>query len=940
MNFYEDLAKHQINRCKPRSYYIPYDTEEKAKKGIPSESAYYELLNGIWEFEYYETDYLENPSKTGRITVPGNWQMQDYGKPWYTNVNYPFPIDPPYVPDENQMGIYKKSFSIPHGWEKRRTYIIFEGVSSCIELYVNDKYVGFSTGSHLPAEFELTPYLNAKENTLVAKVRKFCAGSYLEDQDFFRISGIFRDVYLLSRCKNHITDIEITADDKKIEYLGEGSFTVYDKDGNVANLDNPILWNAEKPYLYTSIIHHGDEYIPQKIGMRKIEVSSLGELLINGVSVKLKGVNHHDTHPKNGYYIPDDELKSELELMKKLNINCIRTSHYPPTPLFLELCDELGFYVIDETDVENHGFVSRRPGWEYDVENEEWISQQKEWQPLYLDRQMRMVERDKNHACVIIWSLGNESGYGINHDAMSKWTKERDKTRLIHFEGANLAGNPDAVDIVSYMYTHPDNLEKLALSKDMRPVFLCEYSHAMGNGPGDIADYWEVMDRYPKLIGGCIWEWADHTVIDKNGTALYGGDFDEPIHDSNFCCDGLVFHDRSLKSGSLEAKAVYQPIYTELKDNVLGIYNRYDFTNLNEFTFFWNVETDGFTTSSGSFDADIAPHTSKNIVLELNLPAICSLGCYLNVSLVNKNGFEVATTQHKTDVPIIKKETCSAHDNITLICDKNLITVNGNGFKHTINTLTGMLKSISNLTCGEARLTTWRAPTDNDRRIKSKWGYIDGDNRCGENMNRLYSKIYAFEVLNNTVTFTGCLSGISRMPFFKFELKYSFFDDGCVAVKLKGKIREDCVELPRLGFEFKVPKNSPRFCYYGMGPEECYVDMHHFAKTGFYESFAENEYIPYIMPQEHGNHFNTIYLEMENGLNFTADETFEINVSEYTSEMLTEAKHTDELVKSEFITVRIDYKNAGIGSNSCGPELLKKYTVNDKNISFGFKIAL
>lgn len=953
LKIYEDLTKTRVNTAPLRSHYIPYDTLEGALSGKPENSKFYKLLNGVWDFTYYGHDTEEGSSagKSGKINVPGNWQMQGYDKPWYTNVNYPFPIDPPYVPDENPMGVYTKTVELPDEWRGRRTYIVFEGVSSCLELHVNGNFVGYSSCSHAPAEFELTDYLVHGKNTITAKVRKWCVGSYLEDQDFFRLSGIFRDVYLLSRDISHLTDVEIKADDKKITYDGEGEFTVYDASGKEADLSSPVLWNAEKPYLYTAVVQHCNEYIPQKIGMRKIEVSDKGELLINGVSVILKGVNHHDTHPKYGYYIPEDEMLSELKLMKKLNINCIRTSHYPPTPKFLDLCDELGFYVVDETDIEIHGFVSRYAWYKenhgyYDMESMDWICRRPEWKDEFVGRLELMVERDKNHACVIFWSLGNESGYGENHTAMYKWAKERDNSRLVHYEGASCVENKDVpfekvlMDMSSYMYMDSETLEKRAQDNDMRPLFLCEYSHSMGNGPGDIYDYMKLFRKYPKLIGGCIWEWADHTVIGKNGTCLYGGDFGELTDDGNFCCDGLVFADRSLKAGSLEAKAVYQPFSSEFDGKTLTIHNLFDFTDLNEYTICYTVESDGICVYSANLSADVAPHESQSLVLDLNLPVECKLGCYLNISLVDKDGFEVASTQHKLDVPVKAELPCNTSDSIVINKERDTITVSGNGFKHIFNAHTGMLSDINGLTDGEARLTAWRAPTDNDRNIKKSWGYINGDNLGGENINRLCPKVYDCSISGNTITVKGSLSGISRFPFFRYTAEYSFFDDGSINVSLNGKVREGCIELPRLGFEFSLPKNSAKFRYFGMGPEETYCDMHHFAKMGMYESDAASEYVPYIMPQEHGNHFNTKCLETEDGLCFTAKDSFEINVSEYTSEALTEAMHTDELKKSDKTIVRIDYKNAGIGSNSCGPRLLEKYRFDDKDIDFNFRINI
>lgn len=940
MHFYEDLTKLQINREAPRAYYIPYESEEKAIRGIPEDSEYYQNMNGIWEFEYYESDTDEDilVPQRGNIKVPGNWQLQGYDKPWYTNLNYPFAVDPPYTPTINPMGIYKRTFTVPREWKNRKIYIVFEGVSSCVELYINEQFVGFSSGSHMTAEFELTKFINDGENQITAKVRKWCAGSYLEDQDSFRMSGIFRDVYLLSRDNDCIWDIEITADDSQIKYHGDGTITIYDENGAVADLSSPILWNAEKPYLYTVIVQHGDEYIPQKIGMRKISVSKRGELLINGVSVKLKGVNHHDSHVKYGYYLPEEVMMKDLQLMKELNINCIRTSHYPPAPRFLELCDKLGFYVIDEADLEIHGFGNRIPGNPFDFESYEWISNQEDWKDAFLDRQIRMVERDKNHPSIIMWSLGNESGYGHNHTAMSEWTRKRDNSRLIHYEGARLAGNPNTVDVVSYMYYSPEAIREEAENKDSRPVFLCEYSHSMGNGPGDLWDYWQVINKYPKLIGGCIWEWADHAFVNKEGTLCYGGDFDEPIHDNNFCCDGLVFADRSIKAGSLEAKAIYQPMQVSLDGNKLTIENRFDFTNLNEYKLKWGIELDGVLIGSDEQVVDIKPHEKGNICIPFEIPEKCKWGCYLHTYLIDANNKEVAFCQ--CEIPIvIEKTKIETATHIKICEEKNSIVIKGLNFTHRISSITGMIIDFNGKFEKETKLTAWRAPTDNDRHVKTKWGYVNGDNRSGENLNRLQIKMYDYEIKENTLIIKGSLAGISRTPFLRYNIIYTFWDSGALDVELHGIVREPCIELPRLGFEFSIPRNLQEFCYYGMGPEETYVDMHHYAKTGLHNSSASKEYVAYIMPQEHGNHYNTKFIECRDGLRFETNESFEINVSEYSSQTLTEAMHTDELKKEDVIIIRIDYKNAGIGSASCGVELDPKYRINDKKIDFCFRIV-
>jgi beta-galactosidase len=939
MRSYENLNLISENREPQRSYYIPYDSLEKALDGDKKKSNYYKLLNGQWDFAYFERD-IDVPeiiTKWDSIPVPSNWQMHGYDIPYYTNVNYPHPVDPPYVPDDNPCGVYAMEFNLEKKWADRDTYIVFEGVNSCHYVYINGEYVGYSQGSHLQSEFHISKYLKEGTNKLTVKVLKWCSGSYLECQDFFRLSGIFRDVYLLSRDKAGVKDIEIGVENKRIT-VSEEDYEVYDGKNKLDNIDEPILWNAEKPHLYTVVVKSGSEYIPFKVGIREISVSEKGELLINGVSVKLKGVNRHDTHPTLGHYTPYKDMKAELLKMKELNINCIRTSHYPPTPEFLNLCDELGFYVVDETDIEIHGFSSRDTGYGYDMESPDWICKHKEWENAFVERAERMVERDKNHPCVIMWSLGNESGYGCNHDAMIAWIKNRDKSRLVHFEGASLVKDKSDVDVVSRMYTSTQGIEEFAKNDDMRPFFLCEYSHAMGNGPGDVWDYWQTIYKYPKLIGGCIWEWADHTVI-VDGVCKYGGDFGEVTHDNNFCCDGMVFPDRSYKAGSLEVKAVYQNMKTSICGNKLKVTNLFDFTNLKEYKLQWTITVDGEIINASELICDIEPHETKEYNLELELPKSCKLGCYLDLSLVSKAGYEVAMEQHKLQV-VIESETSALTNPASFEEEKALIKITGVNFTYVFNKHYGNFESM--VVDGEERLgeptklTVWRAPTDNDRRIKYKWGLFE-DNRSGQNFNKIFSKIYSCELKDNLIIVDGSLAGISRSPFLRFNLVFTVSAEGEIGVKLQGKVKENCVYLPRLGFEFSIPKKDEKFRYYGMGPFENYLDMCHHTKVGMYESTAKEEYVPYIMPQEHGNHTKTKILEV-GGFKFSTKNEFEFSVSNYTSEMLTNAKHTDELDENRYTIVRIDYKNSGIGSNSCGPELLEEYRLKEKDINFEFSI--
>ena len=951
MRCYENLQKLQEN-CEPqRAYYIPYESREKALAGDRMQSAYYRLLNGKWKFAYFERDIdvPETITKWDLIDVPSNWQMYGYDKPVYTNLNYPYPVEPPYVPDDNPCGVYSRTFIMDGDWCNRKTYMVFEGVNSFMYLYINGEYVGYTQGSHMQSEFDISSYVKPGVNTVTAKVLKWCAGSYLECQDFFRLSGIFRDVYLLSREENHIRDIYIKADTKTIS-VDCDNYEILDADGNPADLSAPILWNAEHPYLYTVLIKGKTEFIPIKVGMRDIRISDQYELLINGVSVKLKGVNHHDTHPTGGHVLSEETIREELLLMKSLNINTIRTSHYPPTPEFLNLCDELGFYVVDEADLETHGFACCEAAENGDLsavsEASKWPCLRPEWKDAFLDRMIRMVERDKNHASVIMWSVGNESYFGENHVAMIDWTRGRDSSRLLHAEQAHSLRQEDKVDTYSVMYPriygqsdspdeiNPSMVEYANDETRKQPYFLCEYSHAMGNGPGDVKDYVELFYQYPKLIGGCIWEWADHTVL-ENGVLKYGGDFGEETHDGNFCSDGLVFADRSIKAGTLNVKYTYQNFTASLDKNVLTVTNRFDFTNLSDYRLVVSIQQDEQIISEQEYRLDVAPHESKELALEI--PKLtCVYGCYLNVSLQSEEDeigflqFELPaeTTDYPFSPPLMPAEE-----------DAERIYWYGDNFAYIFNKHYGLLESIvkngKEQIAAPVRLTVWRAPTDNDRNIKHKWGLFGDGIYSSENYNRLHQKVYDCTVDGNKVIVKGSLAGVARTPFLRFETTYSFFADGTVQVTLDAD-RKDSIFLPRLGFEFTSPVPNDGFTYFGMGEWENYMDMNAHAKMGLYHSSAEEEYVPYIMPQEHGNHTNTKFLEMDNGIRFFTKSAFEFNVSLFTSEALTKAMHTDELVENDRTNIRIDYKVSGIGSNSCGPEILEKYRLDEKKIHFTF----
>lgn len=939
MRFYENILKTSENRLPQRAYYIP------------SRKSEYLLLNGTWRFKFFtrDIDLTDDITNWDSTPVPSCWQTEGWENPNYSNICYPYPYCPPYVPDDNPCGVYERDFEISSLWGK--VYYVLEGVSSCGALYINGNYVGYTQGSHLQAEFDITSYVKEGKNTVRVVVYKWCVGSYLECQDFFRMNGIFRDTYILQRPEDHLFDISVKTENNKLIVNAdkEAHICVYDMDENCVGIaigdkaeisvENPILWNAEKPYLYTVTFERDGELIEIETGFRTIEISDNYQLLINGQSVKLHGVNHHDTHPTNGWCETNEELEKELLLMKELNINCIRTSHYPPTSYFMTLCDRIGFYVVLETDIETHGCCNMYPNGNsgyHTCNTLDWPCTKPEWKNEYVSRMERAVKRDRNHPSVIMWSTGNESGHGVNHKAMCDYVRSLCDGRLLHCEDATRLGSPENSDVFSRMYLSFDDLRSRADDENIKqPVFLCEYAHSMGNGPGDVWDYSELFDSYDKLIGGCIWEWADHTVV-VDGVQKYGGDFEgELTHDANFCCDGMVFSDRSLKAGSLEVKAAYQPMKTSLDGNILKIYNRMDFTNLNEYTFVYSIEVDGQTKAENTVILDVCPHETVEIVLDIEKIS-AKLGAFVTCRLF-KNDFEAAHTQHALEFTKIYDEIVETKADF---CETSReIVVSGKNFRYVFDKHYGNFVSMSvngkeNL-AGLTKLTSWRAPTDNERRVKIYWGNYN--TWQGENLNRHFSKVYEVSLNDDTIFVRGDLSGVSHAPYFAYTTAYRINGKGEIFVTLGGKVRENAYWLPRLGFEFILPSENKEFSYFGFGPHESYCDMYHASLMGQYESDTDKEYVNYVRPQEHGNHFGVKELKIGD-LVFNGN--FDANVSNYDAYMLDAAEHTDELCSDGLVHLRIDYKDSGVGSNSCGPALEEPYRLNEKEILFEFKISV
>jgi len=1019
-NIWEDPNALSENREKPRAWYIPYGDMDAAKAGDKGRSDRYRLLNGDWSF-YYCDDMRDAPedffaegcddSGWDILPVPSNWQMYGYDVPAYVNVTYPIPNDPPFVPDKNPAGLYRTRFNLPGRWAGKRVYINFEGVNSFMELYINGEYVGFTKGSHLPSEFEITDKLRAGENLLAAKVLKWCDGTYLEDQDFYRLSGIFRDVYLIAREQSHVRDVFIktklaegkctlTADVETVGAL-ELTATLFAPDGSEVaskkakaegsaeisfDVYGAKLWSAETPNIYRLTLTAGGEITVFQTGFRSVELSRREGLLINGRQVKLKGVNRHDTNPDLGHYTPIEAIKRDLDQMKRHNINTIRTSHYPNTPEFLQLCDRYGFYVVDECDLETHGMeCSPDPA---------RLTDSTEWRNAYLDRETRVLERDKNHPCVIMWSLGNEAWMGENHIAMGEFVKSRDPSRILHYEGAyhgchneeyrssekendrsaarilgkdELTPDNEIFDLVSRMYPAVENIINYAEGDPdaTRPLFLCEYAHAMGVGPGDLKDYWDAIYSHSKLIGGCVWEWADHSVrmTDEQGRELfvYGGYFGEEPNDGNFCVDGLCSPDRVPSSGLIEYKKVIQPVRVtsdDPKSGLVTVENLYDFITLESLDMSWRVSRDGEEYACGRVGAlDIPPHGSRTLKLDYSLPESDSARYFLDVSfkqrfdtLWERAGYEVAHEQIALPVELVPlARTDAGFDELSVRTEKGTVEINGENFRYVFDKGLGSFVSISmngrEFLAAAPKLSTWRAPIDNDRhevgKMREQW------------MDRCFTKIYGCEAVCENgeivITVKGAHGGKVHRPQLRFTAAYTVLRDGEIKVDISADIDRrgagwfggtETLPLPRFGMEFAIA-GCENLDYFARGPHENYFDMKNAARFDRFRSTVDDQYVPYIFPQDCGNHTGADWVALSDlmgrGVIFKGD-GFDFSALHYTAEDLDRAKFTTDLVRREETIVHIDYRQNGVGSHSCGPKLIDKYALDDGHIDLNFSL--
>lgn len=977
-NYHQSTETLHVGCEKPRAYFVPFPCGCASKHAERGESTFFKSLCGEWSFKFFKSvnDVCDLSTEgSDKLTVPMSWQMalgRGYDVPNYTNVNYPIPYDPPFVPDENPCGLYSRKFTVPAAMAGKKIYLNFEGVDSAFYVWVNDEFAAYSQVSHMTSEIDVTSLVHAGENEIKVLVLKWSDGTYLEDQDMWRMSGIFREVYLLFRDETHIRDIFVHCDlddsftdaDFTVDVDVTGKATVewtldcpcgetissgkcdVDESGKIVvpTVKNAKLWSDEEPNLYTLTLHCGNEYITLPIGARRVEIKD-GCVVINGKKVKAKGVNRHDSHHLLGHATPVEHMVRDIMIMKAHNVNMVRTSHYPNDPRFTALCDKYGIYVCDETDLETHG---ARPWYA--------LSRSPEWEGEYVDRVQRMVERDKNHPCVIFWSLGNESGWGQNHVAMHTWIKSRDTSRIVHYEGANYDYNDgkylrEVTDIESRMYPSPtwcDNYCK-APERD-EPLFLCEYSHAMGNGPGDLRDYWEVIEANDNFFGGCVWEFIDHSVAigDKYGdpSFTYGGDFGDHPNDGNFCVDGLVYPDRRVHTGLEELKQAIMPVAVrEVKPGTVAIKSRRYFKSLSDISMAWTVKVDGKAVKSGVHpNLDIAPEAEEvfEIVPENELPAHGTVTLDLSFRQNKPTewadvGYEVGFAQFiyeraekiKAAPALYPVELCENREEYT-------VTVGETVYK--ISKFSGMITDICDN--GEHLITKpvvpqiWRAPTDNDRNVQWDWR--------NSSIHNAKVKCYSTEVVKADESEAVILSKISLAAapnevVLRADVTYTVkYGMGIkIACDVKWNIQKK--HYPRFGMRLTMPEGAEQMRYFGYGPNESYVDKRLASKLGEYKSTVTENYEPYVFPQENSSHWGCRWADVHtvagHGFLFTSCEPFSFNASHFSPEQLTETRHHYELKREPETTVMLDMRMDGIGSNSCGPELAEKYRFNETEFS-------
>ena len=1010
---YEDLHTHHMGTMPNRSYFIPASKRMDDLIEHREHSDRFQLLCGNWKFRYcasiheFEDLFFEqgyDASNWDVIPVPSVWQKHGYDQHQYTNIKYPFPADPPYVPYDNPCGAYICDFEYAANPQAPKAYLNFEGVDSCFYVWMNGQYIGYSEVSHSTSEFDVTETIREGKNKLAVLVLKWCDGSYLEDQDKFRTSGIFRDVYLLKRpeecIRDYFTTMQIQNDkaDVRIRFAYQNEAVVtkiklFNADGkSVATgavkafdggaythqvnltVNNPILWNPEKPYLYTLILETPDEVIVDRIGLREIHIEN-NQVYLNGNVIKFRGVNRHDSDAVTGPVISVEHMKRDLKMIKEYNFNAIRTSHYPNAPMFYQLCDQYGFLVIDEADHESHGaselYCSENDVWENHVEKwNEPFADNPEFMEATLDRTQRCVQRDKNRPCVICWSMGNESAYGCCFESALAWTKHFDPARLTHYESAQYRSRKrkydfSNIDLYSNMYPSLETLQEYVDSNPDKPYLMCEYAHAMGNGPGDLEDYWWFIQSNEVMCGAFVWEWCDHAVYagtteEGKKKYLYGGDHGEYPHDGNFCVDGLVYPDRRPHTGLMEFKNVHRPVRVmsfDQSSQTISLHNYMDFVSLNEYlTISYEVNCDGEIVCSGEIEKvpAIMPHTDGTVAVKIEVPA--KGRCYLKVNYALKNATELLpagfalgfdeiklsnTDERNQKALSIWKTKEATEASIRVEEGSRYLTVSTANFSYQYDKFTGMFSKMTfegkQLLDRPMDLNIWRAPTDNDRKLKLHWMAA----RYDRAITRAYRTHFVAADSEVRIHSDVSISALSIQRFMDIEADWTVSVNGAVTVNLLAKRNMEFPELPRFGLRLFVPEELENASYYGLGPMENYVDKRHAAYHSLFTDTVTGLHEDYIRPQENGAHGDCDYVVLEsNSLRLTcvAPEEFSFNASHYTEEELTHKAHNFELEKSGSTVLCLDYRQNGIGSNSCGPVLIEKYRLVDETIDFTIRI--
>ena len=982
---------------KPRAYFIPYEDAEKARLGDRNKSGYFKTLCGEWNFKFYNSfedidEDLANVTAedfTETLPVPSNWQMfldRGYDVPNYTNSEYPYIMDPPNIPTDNPCGVYNRDFYLTDALVGRDLYLNFEGVDSCFYLWINGQFVGYSTVSHATNEFDVNKFVKAGKNTITVLVVKWNSQSYLEDQDMWRLSGIFREVYILARSKERINDIfvkpTLSEDFSEgvinidAEYVGAKSLDYlllspegYELDGGSVKkngkieVSTPSLWSSEEPNLYDLYLFCGDEVILIKVGFKRIEKKGR-VVYINGKKVKALGANRHESHPNLGHVVPLDHMERDIKILKSHNVNMIRTSHYPDDPRFYELCDKYGMYIVDEADLECHGMCLWNDG--YGADEWDMLSDSDEWTESYLLRAQKLFERDKNHPCVAIWSLGNEAGMGKNQIAMRDYIKSRDKDALVHYEGCSTEHTPMAkkykleMDFDSHMYPEPAKCEEFMKVKGQtNPFFLCEYIHGMGNGPGGIKEYIDMFWKHDICFGGCVWEYCDHsvevTLDDGRKAYMYGGDFGDKPNQWNFCVDGYVYPDRRVHVGLLELKTAYQPFTAELldiQDGTVEIKNRRFFKDLSDLTLAWTLECNGKPVKSGSVDSlKIQPQSRRKYNL-FEGDDLCYEGEYfLNLRFVQKNdtlwqkaGYEVGFIQLEVaNVVDDEKEETDSLLAFTpeLIEDDRFFTLSAGETSITIEKAKGHITRIvhegKNLLEKPIKFNFWRAPTDNDAHHKREWQH--------HGLDELQYDCRSCEITSKTDKEIVIKSEFSvakkfKAVFARVTLYITLNSLGEILYETKVNVERPIKHIPRFGLEIVMPEGNEKMRFFGKGPHDAYADKQMSSYVGLFNTTVTDNFEHYIKPQENGAHVGTRFgfvgSEIGHGLTFKKfdkDDTFYFNAMHYSVEQLSNTSHDHLLTEQKETYVYVDFKMHGIGSQSCGPEPYEAYRFTEKNFS-------